>query len=300
MSRFGPLVGCVLLLLVGCDSAGTSIDWRIALGAGLRPEPGWSIRTRVLRGGCGSDEVLYEEHASFGSEPSRRPSELEPGRHAFDARATDGACVVVAQACSEVTVPHEGRVELLLTAIGSRPSACGPAERCVDGRCEGATPPIDGGVPSARIPIYRVTKLYTMEPMPAQDRVAFTAEPGAPGAPSGGGAAIDFWALAPTSPDGSTCPTGTTPLLAYASPSATDPRQTYYATAPWSDGAGYVEVPPFACVPVAPAADVVPLHWMVDASRHAGAHRFVRAEQRAELAGFVDQGEAFLVFDRED
>lgn len=119
--------------LLGCADVRRP-NWNLRFESAELRARVFAIDVRILRGGCGSEQVAFAGTIVPGAE-SPTPSRLSAGTYGFEARGASTLCRYVAEGCIEVDLPTTAPIEILLGEVGES-DRC-PSDRCVDGLCDG-------------------------------------------------------------------------------------------------------------------------------------------------------------------
>ena len=129
------------LLLAACSDAGAAA-WRVRFADGSAPSGTALVHGEVREGGC-DGRVRFATDVRNGEPDGMSPGALPAGRYGFRAEARTANCEVIAEGCTEVTLPTDGPIVVVLDGSDRR-AAC-PPDACRDGVCT----PTDAGQPDA-------------------------------------------------------------------------------------------------------------------------------------------------------
>jgi hypothetical protein len=139
------LPACALVALAACKSDAESLRWEIAFESRALGARAALVESRILKGGCDSNEILYVS-AFAPDEAGTRPPELDSGSYGLIARAQDEDCLWYAEGCTEVALPRDGApVLVMLAALDDETLDC---DACQAVQCGGG---MDAGR-DARVP----------------------------------------------------------------------------------------------------------------------------------------------------
>ena len=127
-----------------------------------------TFEASILRGGCGSTDVVWRETIARGDRAAL-PPELPAGRYGFAGRAADASGRWFAEGCTEGAIPHDGALRVVLTSAEPCPPDAGPgadagptrdggpgldgSDTLRDGgRMDAASPPADAAAPRPPCP----------------------------------------------------------------------------------------------------------------------------------------------------
>jgi hypothetical protein len=140
---------CFAVALLGCKSDAEPLRWEIQFTSRSLGARAALVESRILKGGCDAEEILYVS-AFAPDEAGTRPPELEQGSYGLIARAQDGDCLWYAQGCTEVSLPRSGApVRVMLAALDDETLDC---DGCDAARCRGGSADMDASR-DARVPI---------------------------------------------------------------------------------------------------------------------------------------------------
>jgi hypothetical protein len=129
----------LLLGVAGCSSTPRGLEWYVQFTDPAAESSVDEVVGLIRRGGCESDDVVYEEPAD---DAAAAPPVLSTGIYGFEARAFDACCREVAASCANVELPGPEVVTTVIM-LDAPPAACTPAEsRC---SCDGGVC-VDAGV----------------------------------------------------------------------------------------------------------------------------------------------------------
>jgi len=131
----------VLALATGCEAVPQGLSWNIDFGPGVAESEAVLFEAEITEGGCREDGVTRFRTDFSRDEEAPRPTRLESGVYAFQARVMNADCVWYGSGCSPATLPTTtGEVTTILTGP-MNVDGC-PGGSCVMGECTGA---IDAG-----------------------------------------------------------------------------------------------------------------------------------------------------------
>jgi hypothetical protein len=144
----GIAPACAVAALCACKADPESLRWEIDFESSALGARAALVESRIVKGGCDSDEILYVSAFAPG-EAGTPPPELDKGSYGLIARAQDASCLWYAQGCTDVALPRGGDpVVVMLSALGDETLDC---DACQAVQCGGGGG-TDAGM-DARMPV---------------------------------------------------------------------------------------------------------------------------------------------------
>lgn len=134
--RLPPLLCCLALLMPGCGDDTAGLTWQVRFADPADRAVARALVASIHEGGCSGPD-LWRAELSIDDLQGMRPPRLSRGRWGFRVVARDGACVRIAEGCTEVELPSRDDSVLVAASSAAAEAGCEP-ERCTDGRCDGA------------------------------------------------------------------------------------------------------------------------------------------------------------------
>jgi hypothetical protein len=139
---------CAVAALCACKADPESLRWEIDFESSALGARAALVESRILKGGCDAEEILYVSAFAPG-EAGTPPPQLDRGSYGLIARAQDASCLWYAQGCTDVSLPRGGApIVVMLSALGAETLDC---DACQAVQCGGGG--MDAAV-DARTPVF--------------------------------------------------------------------------------------------------------------------------------------------------
>jgi len=139
------LFAVVVASIWACGPGDRALEWYVDFADPGVERDTVRLGARVIEGGCGMGDVLYQELFDRAG-PSAVPPVLPPGTYGFEVVGVDADCVSVGRGCTSVRLPladGEAITTVLVPSTGAPPFSCEVPDGAV---------PVDAALPDSAVP----------------------------------------------------------------------------------------------------------------------------------------------------